>query len=223
MPTPIVHLCVAKKLLETLDVHDKAAFCLGSISPDAIYLAPTYYDIDGKYDKYTAAHMVRADYGMWRESVLGFISGSRMGKNRDFHLGYGIHILTDIQWKETVFAHYINRCKENGVPHDGIRSLYYDDAERFDLECHERFRLGDDVFPWLSGCGGVGVNGWVTADEVESWRVNTLRLFDGGADKRGSPAHYFTYDMVKGFIRDASATLSRIYSVNLFAYNTPIK
>jgi len=42
MPMPIVHLCVAKSLLDFYSIQNKAEFYLGSISPDAFYVIPTY-------------------------------------------------------------------------------------------------------------------------------------------------------------------------------------
>jgi len=65
MPTPIIHLCTAKCLLNTLSIQNKANFYLGSISPDAFYLKPTYYDIDGKHDIHLNAHLTKQDFKTW--------------------------------------------------------------------------------------------------------------------------------------------------------------
>jgi len=150
MPTPIIHLCVAKGLINTLYVQDKT----------------------------------------------------------NFYLGYGIHILTDINWKETIFSSFTNSCSASGEPYEKTRSKYYNDAEKYDLEFYERFDLKSDVWNYLSGCEGIGINGLVTADEVFTWKENTLRLFDNKEDKRNNPQEFFTYENVSDFINSTTVIIS---------------
>jgi hypothetical protein len=184
MPTPIVHLCVAKKIAEIRKIRDKPSFYLGSIAPDSFYLAPTYHDIDGKYERHIAAH------------TLDFAD-----TDCDFRLGYRVHILTDTFWKARVFSRF-----------SGTREEYYRDAQKFDREFFTRYELGSDVWEALAAAEAVGLESQgrllVSADEVASWRDGTLRLFRDYADNRDGSANFFTREVVEAFIEDAAAAIS---------------
>jgi len=205
MPTPFIHLCAAKRLIDILHVQDKASFYLGSISPDAFYLTPTYYDVDGKYETHMTAHLTKKDFKKWKDTVLEFITNKA---DSDFYLGYGVHILTDICWKETVFNSFVNKCTANGYSYEKTRIMYYNDAEKYDLEFFERYDLKSDVWGFLSDCKGIGIEGLVTAEEVFSWKENTLRFFDNNPNKRSSPPEHLTYEIVSDFISNSAVIIS---------------
>jgi len=218
MPMPIIHLCVAKKILEIADVQNKAGFYLGSISPDAFYITPTYYDVDGKYEAHIKAHITNSDFDAWKKDVIDFMSDHKTDEDYAFYLGYGIHILTDIKWKETVIPAFSARCAERGVLYDESRSIYYNDMEMIDPLCYDRYKLQSDVWEYLSGPEGScfkgpgvnapGVDNLVTAKEIDSWRENTLSMLKNKRDLHDVPADFFTYDMVSGFIENAAKQIA---------------
>ena len=205
MPTPIVHLCVAKELIEALGVQDGPGFYLGSIAPDAMYLAPTYYDTDGYYERYRTAHLLRGDFARWKAAVRAFMREHSTGEQRDFYLGYGVHILTDICWKETVLPAFERAYA--GLPGEERRTMYYRDAAQFDAECYEGFGLRPEVWPHLRDAAPFGAGELVRAHEMKSWKENTLQLFDHERGREKRPAAYFTYDRVLRFIKDASVKI----------------
>jgi len=207
MPTPIVHLCTAKKILESLDVNDKSVFYLGSISPDAFYLAPTYYDLDGYYERHKTAHFTNRDFSAWKRSVMRFIEKNNTNKNRDFYLGYGVHILTDIYWKETTFLEFRQRFNPDEYTHDERRKMFYNDAEIFEYELYKKFNLKSDVWGYLSSCEKIGLRGYISADEAYSWKKNTMCLLDNTAEKPDREIYFFTYEKVFDFIVNAATEI----------------
>jgi hypothetical protein len=202
MPMPVVHLCVAKKLLEIISINDKPMFYLGSISPDSFYLAPTYYDLDGLYEKHKFTHLRSRDFGAWEGVVMEFIAGHKDSENYDFFLGYGVHILTDIYWKETVFLEFANKFATEKT-YDKRREMYYSDAKQFDFELVEKFNLKSDVWGFLSGCEGVCADDLVNAHEVFTWKENLLGLYDERVENN-SAINFFTYGKVSDFIKKAA-------------------
>jgi len=209
MPMPVIHLCIAKSLLETLKIQDKASFYMGSIAPDAIYRIPTYYDLEGMYENYLTAHLTIQDFDAWRKNVIDFISSDN--KNQDFYTGYGVHVLTDIYWKETVFAPFQKECSELGKSYSETRAIYYSDAEIFDKAFYESFNLKSDVWGYLASCEGFGIEGLITAEDVQSWKDNTLKLFDNTEPKHNT-VNYFTYELMSDFIKSTVAKISELLS-----------
>jgi len=206
MPTPIVHLCAAKKLLEepgNYKINNIPAFYLGAIAPDSPYLVPTYYDVDGKYDEYAAAHLLKSDFESWKKTVRDFIESNRPQNNFDFYFGCGIHILTDICWKETVLPDIREKYERENPSgsSEKFREIYYSDIELLDFDLYEKYELKSAIWNYLSDCPAVGINGMVKSDEVDIWRVNTLRLFDGKINAH-KPTEYFYLDNVVNFIKN---------------------
>lgn len=166
-----------------------AEFLLGSIAPDSVYNKPTYYDVPGKYNEYAIAHMIKPCFTEWKEVAKSFILDRA---NSDFHLGYGIHILTDIMWKESVYTDFTNIYKEQS------RRIYYNDMKRLDFELYNMFDLASDVWKYLSNYEGTNLG---ITDETIAWKENTLRLFD--IKEKYEPLVFFTLESLVKFIEMA--------------------
>ena len=48
MPTPMIHLSVAKNLYEKIKSYDAPGFYLGAVSPDAVHLVSDYITFSEK-------------------------------------------------------------------------------------------------------------------------------------------------------------------------------
>lgn len=210
MPTPVIHLCVAKKIVEKYSVIDKAAFYLGSISPDAVYGEPTYYDVDGKDSDHQRAHLQKPDFADWKKNVTGFIHSMKSDVNRDFIIGYGVHILTDILWKETLFAEFLSQIPLNDTNATSPRVLYYKDMEITDYEMFKAYDLEADVWQCLSNNPIKTVeNSLVNGDDMLKWKVNVLRLFAHKTHVCDCKALFFTSKALRVFIENAAASIPR--------------
>jgi hypothetical protein len=213
MPTPIVHLCVAKKLLEFIDVSDKSMFFTGSIAPDAFYLKPTYYDLDGFHVRHKKAHFPNFDFALWKLSVRDFVAHYSTHENRDFYLGYGVHILTDVLWKETVFGAFRREFSPDDFPHSERRKIFYNDARIFDYELYVIYDLHSDVWDSLSSCTKIGFSGIVSANEVYSWSKYTITLFDNYEANSSNIIYFFTNEKLLNFITNSASEISNLLGV----------
>ena len=202
MPTPIIHLCVAKELIGKLEIDNIPAFCLGSISPDAIYLAPTYYDIEGKYEQHMQTHLANRDFENWDKNAKEFIIHHKEDENNNFYLGYFAHLVTDIYWRVNTFPTFEKFCSDNIDSWEERRKIYYNDAEHFDFEFFEKFNLKADIWDYLESAETFDVSDLLTAHEINSWKENTLRLFDN-KEKINKPVIYFTYDIIMDLIANS--------------------
>ncbi len=99
MPSSVIHLQVAERLIDRLGVIDKAQFVLGCIAPDSV-------NIDGfapMRTRYTA-HSRSLDPDEWKDNVKKIYMEYRQkdGREKSFGLGVCVHLLTDIFWDEFV-------------------------------------------------------------------------------------------------------------------------
>lgn len=99
MPSSVIHLQVADRLIDRLGVADKAQFVLGCIAPDSV-------NVDGFApirSRYTA-HSRSLDLDEWKDSVkkIYLEFGKKGGREQSFGLGVCVHLLTDIFWDEFV-------------------------------------------------------------------------------------------------------------------------
>ena len=211
MPTPIIHLCVAKELLDVFDIHDKPNYYLGSISPDAMYLTPTYYDLEGYEEQYIKTHLAALGHSEREKEARNFIANYRTGKDGDFYFGYGIHLLTDVYWREVVYPKY-EQMFSGELQHDELRTQFYEDARHFDLAFYEKFKLGADVWGYLEKSTPFDVNDLLTVPEIERWKDNVLALFDEW-EKPATPVNYFTDDIIMDLINGAVDKISALYDM----------
>jgi len=104
MPLPMVHLSVAKKIIEAgFKITDSSLFYLGSISPDAIHMRENADRYAKKLSHLGNPSSVSMDFSEESEDgyvkiMLDFVSKNKEKINTDFLWGYIIHILTDMYW-----------------------------------------------------------------------------------------------------------------------------
>lgn len=79
MPLPIVHLGVAKEMIEKLNITDIPAFYLGTISPDAVHMR----NHSKKEDK-NISHLRNADMENRKNNAKSFILNNSSTGNRGF-------------------------------------------------------------------------------------------------------------------------------------------
>ena len=128
---------------------------MGSTAPDAFYLKHTYYDVDGHYGRHFAAHLNDPDFSVWKNKAKDLIQEYSSDKNKDFYLGYGVHIMTDIIWKETIYAGFSENFP--GKSPDEIREVWYREAEQLDYDLFLKYEMSSKVKEILSNSVETGV------------------------------------------------------------------
>lgn len=102
MATWLVHLRVADKIFDSMDIRDGSLFFAGSIAPDADNLPDTSHRCKNG-DKTTCD----AD-GFYKE----YLRGKTETPLFDFYTGYYIHLLTDVLWHTQKIEPLKHRSKD---------------------------------------------------------------------------------------------------------------
>lgn len=97
MPNVMIHEEVGNFLSKKLKINSYD-FYLGLLAPDS----PNTYGFGKKEDRWLA-HQRKKDYNEWRQSLKEFYELEKNNYNKDFILGYYIHILTDIIYDDYLY------------------------------------------------------------------------------------------------------------------------
>ncbi len=208
MPLPMVHLGTARVYAKDFSV---LSYCpeyyLGCISPDAIHVRE---NIDKKDKRITHLH---AEGPEWENNVINFLKQNRNKKNYSFLLGYGIHILTDIIWWETVYIKFKQKYEKDMNPIQDLKTAYYNDADQLDFELYKNSEWCETIWTLLKKSESFSVEGLLEKREISAWKNHTLTYFDIEESKHKKPIKYFTIEELEEFMKDASNKIKAILEV----------
>ncbi|NMA35192.1 MAG: zinc dependent phospholipase C family protein [Clostridiaceae bacterium] len=206
MPLPMVHLCAAREY-----AGDKAAllncpeFYLGCISPDAVHMRKNA----GKQDKHVT-HLHAENSDQWKRNVIEFIRQNRSKVNYAFRLGYGIHILTDILWNETLYEKFRTEYEKDIDPVQDVIWAYYNDTDQLDFELYKTFGWRGDVWMLLEKTEAPDIEGILGADEIDAWNKRTLHWYDSSESQHKFPVKYLSAEDIIGFAKTAGKQIADI-------------
>lgn len=205
MPLPMVHLGTAREYARSCPLLlNCPEFYLGSISPDAIHMRQNSTSEDKSISHF------HAEGDIWKENVLNFIKQNRTKPNYNFLLGYGIHILTDIIWYETIYAKFKSDYYKDSSPIQDARMAYYNDTDQLDFELYKICKWRKNIWDLLEEATPYDVDDILTANEINAWKIRTLHWFDSGASKHKNPIKYISIKDLTQFIKDAGNRIKGI-------------
>lgn len=202
MPLPMVHFGISHNLINVLKPKDVSLFYLGSISPDAVHVRKNF-----TREYKNISHLFNADMDTWRKNARDFILSNSTVNESDFFIGYGVHILTDIYWSETIFSIFKTRYKEDKAPIQNEQQAYYNDTDKLDFALHDKCKYRPEIWDYLLKCKSVSINSLVSPHEVNLWKEQILHWFDKGESKHKNPIKYISYDDLIIFIKETTVKI----------------
>lgn len=199
MPLPMVHFAVAVQLAKKVGQSPSPAFLLGSIAPDAIHMRPNIRAGDKEVTHLnnpadTADHQHVVD-------LLAEWSGETSAL-KHFATGYAAHILVDRWWIKTIlptfFAHMPADIDENQR-----KTLYYRDTDQVDCNLYKYMPWRGTVWENLRQAESPDFPPWLSAAEIDGWRLRTLDWFEDPTHEPQITPQYLTDAVVDGFILSA--------------------
>ncbi|GGO08407.1 hypothetical protein [Saccharibacillus kuerlensis] len=205
MPLPMVHLGVAARYFEGSRVPD--AFVLGSIAPDSIHMRQDA----GREDK------ARTHFGgketnpeILEQHYAEFINRSADHNWKWYIQGYFAHVLTDYLWGQSVYADFKQRMEEEFVPSDGVKPQYYIDTDGIDFLLYETAEWREQLWQGLLRASAYELSPLLSEQEVNNWRLRTIRWFEQPTNKPEIAPRYITLEVVEAFIAGAGDTTRRM-------------
>lgn len=213
MPFPVVHLSIARRILEDNVLPLGAqAFYAGSLAPDSVHFRLNY-TIDYKLVSHICPPgwewATSYDGEGWKRHVLDFYEKNRDAYDRSFLFGVIAHIFADSDWNDEYWMKFVEKMdfdKEKYSSSDMHKDCYEIDTRLF----HE-LDVQDAVFPVLDGARGVEIPGTLSAEELD--RMIDSILHEQYAGRDPVPGHVFTamtYDTVRAFIEEQAREIPRV-------------
>ena len=194
MPLPMIHLSTAVKI-NTLKVMKSPEFYLGNISPDAVHMRAGFVRED-KIKSHCNARVLAAIDEL--DSLCVMIEKS-VGKEREFILGYLVHILTDLFWEDTVLKKYGEQYESDPAPIQDKRMGYYNDTDQLDFAFYEKESWRPAIWEMLAQAEEFSVEEAVNKDEVAAWKHRTLNWYNSGKSQHTNPIKYISYEDLDNF------------------------
>lgn len=194
MPLPMVHLSTAVKI-NTLQGYKSPEFYLGSISPDAVHMR-TGFVRDDKTRSHCNARVLAAIDEL---DTLCIMIEKCVGKEREFQLGYLVHILTDLFWEDTMLKTYWERYEADPSPIQDKKMGYYNDTDQLDFAFYEQESWRQEVWEMLAQAEAFAVKEAVSKDEVTAWKRRTLNWYSSGKSQHTNPIKYINYEDLDAF------------------------
>ena len=213
MPLPMVHLSVAKKIIEAgFEIKDLSQFYLGSISPDAIHMRENADRYAKKLTHLGNPSSVSMNFTDESEDEyvnlkLDFVKTNKNKVNIDFLWGYVIHILTDMYWSKMVHNKFTEEYKKDTAPIQDERWAYYNDTDRLDQILFNECDWKNDIWHSLQNVEYFDLLDLLSAQEIKAWNERTLYWFDSGESQHKNPIKYITQADIENFISVCSETI----------------
>ena len=157
MPSSPVHLLLAYRMADSLNVKNKADSLLGAIAPDCVNYGMEQASEEVRY----TAHIRDKDYDIWKSKLRAFAADNaeKFVDNKDFLRGYLFHCWSDIAWDEAVQPKIFEFLGTLGYGYDDMTKQKWQELYRFNslavnskeyAECTKLVKQGKPVD--IAGC-----------------------------------------------------------------------
>lgn len=198
MPLPMVHLAIAREISNYYPSLKKCPeFYLGAVSPDAIHMREN----STSEDKFITHLGANGEISVTR--VLDYLKCNFDKSYNNFLLGYGIHVLTDIIWNETVYSNFRISYNRDSSPISDIKKAYYNDTDWIDFKLYREADWRPEVWSLLEKAGNYDVENILNSEEINRWKLRTLHWFDNFTDEFNLSARYIKNEVIIEFINTA--------------------
>lgn len=195
MASSVIHMCVAKKINETLKIKDENMLLLGSIAPDI--------------SKHLGESKTRSHFFDDNENVdmNRFLEKYKNKLNHPFMLGYYIHLYTDYLWEkyfvsDIVQNNAIKLLNGETVPQneETYKKLIYSDYTNLNVILLDEYQLDLSLFY------NEAIVPDVEMDEIPVDRLYKLLDYTGViiANTKKEKAYAFSLENIKPFIETSS-------------------
>jgi len=213
MPYAMVHLGVAKNLIDKLKIKELSDFYLGAISPDAVHLRKNYHESKN------ISHLRDSwqNYNLILDNAKAFILDNSSHECRDFYIGYGVHVMTDVFWQKYLGSIEFDLLyyRDPKPIHSDKHDAYYNESDMLDIKLFKEYEHKATIWNYFIEARPIGIDGLVSAEEVSSLHNGVLERFEKRKNEDVNPTRYILYDEIINFINEtAVAIYDYLYHAN---------
>lgn len=198
MAQPMMHLLIADKIYieKASSIHSYGDFLLGSIAPDAVHVKENYtreikdishYKFDSK------SHISYFDT---------FFDEYYTSENKDFVVGYLVHLLSDMIWYHSVRVPFKKEFQKAPLQNMSMNEAYYADCEQIEqLMFFEK--NASRIIQTINRGKAYSLEGLIDAEDVKAWKEKFI--FDYNNRKNISiQTKYISEQHIRDYITDCA-------------------
>ncbi|MCK5128721.1 MAG: zinc dependent phospholipase C family protein [Clostridiales bacterium] len=179
MPFPMVHLCIADKILSNqTTIEDNADYTLGSIAPDAVHFRDSYLSDYKKVSHFCSSNKKWGEVtenDAWLNNVLNVLQENNNSKNKAFYLGYCIHIIADILWNIKIWIPYRKKHKQELEKfHQVGGSTMHKECNDIDFLLYKEQENNNTLWENIENTNSINIPNIVEVDEIDRLRDNII-------------------------------------------------
>ncbi len=169
MAQPMMHLLIADKIYtkKFSSIHSYGEFLLGSIAPDAVHVKANY----------TREIKDISHYGFNSKSPISyfdtFINEYNTVENKDFVVGYLVHLLSDMIWYHSIRVPFKEEFQRTPSQNMSMNEAYYADCEQIEqLMFFEK--NAPCIMEAINKCKAYSLEGLIDAEDVRTWKEKLI-------------------------------------------------
>ena len=149
MPYPMTHFYIAKNVLNhsLWTNKSKSKYYLGTISPDSVQFRKEYDKKESHICFSNESWGFVTNNHEWEKCVIEFIRDNYKKIDKDFILGYGIHILADIQNNIKIWTPF--RLNNIGKNFKELHKTVYEENMQIDKKLYQMCNFKPELFEAL--------------------------------------------------------------------------
>ena len=168
MAQPMMHLLIADKIYEKFSsIHSYGDFLLGSIAPDAVHVKENYTREIKDISHYRFNSKSHIDY------FDTFINEYHTSENKDFVIGYLVHLLSDMIWYHSIRVPFKEEFQKAPSQNMSMNEAYYADCEQI-----EKLMFWEKNVPRIieaiNRSNAYSLEGVIDAEDVRVWKEKLI-------------------------------------------------
>ena len=178
MAGTVVHLVIADKLLDKLNINNPALFYCGNLAPDAI-MARKNYEREMKNHTHFKDGLkpyqfrIKENQEAYLKRLMDFYEEVCVGcdkENKDLFLGYIVHILVDELYLLDYYEKHLVKLEKAGINFDdeAYADDYVFDVDRIDWELVRNYKFKNPMPDILWREMDYEIPGWIANGELIS-------------------------------------------------------
>ena len=206
MAQPMMHLLIADKIYakKFSSIYSYGEFLLGSIAPDAVHVK----------ENYTRELKDISHYRFNSKSPISyfdtFINEYYTVENKDFVVGYLVHLLSDMIWYHSVRVPFKEAFQKAPSQNMSMNEAYYADCEQIEqLMFREKNALC--IMEAINKGKAYSLEGLIDAEDVRTWKEKLI--FDYNNKKNISVrTKYISEQHIRDYIKNCAGECTEYLS-----------
>lgn len=204
----MLHLLIAHNVCDDLDIDSKSQFYLGSITPDAIHIRKVW-----TREEKRSLHLTEAGKELHKRIKLAvdFYIKNRNEENKDFIIGYVVHIIVDNFWSH-LFARYFHQIYSHNMDKEVAKQVYYTETEKIDSIAYFDSKFSEEICALLRRSKASDFLHLLSKSEMTAWKQDVLKTLTNYSRPPDLLFQYFSLEMIDEYIRICTTEIRHIFS-----------